>query len=89
MYLKINNSLLQNDSLYKYIAKNIQNQFVESKEDVDKLLVAKTPEEIETIFNDYYEGWEYNDVKFYYGDIDLILYWMKNEPKTKKIIRHI
>lgn len=89
MYLKINNNLLQNEPLYKYIAKNIQKQFIESKEDVDKLLTAKTLEEIENIFNDYYEGWEYNNVKFYYSDIDLILYWMKNEPKIKKVIRHI
>ena len=77
MQLKISNRLLQKNSVFYYIAKHIKN-----KEDKQIIMNALSYDEISDIFYKYFDGWLYDDAIFLYGDIDLILYWMKLNPKS-------
>lgn len=79
MYLDISIKSLQNRSVFEYIAATIESKFPDSKDDADSIRSAKTQREVKRIFDDYYEGWKYDNVEFSFEDIDNIIYWMDQE----------
>ena len=79
MFLDINIKSLQNRSVFEYIADSIEAKFPDSKDDANSIRNAKTQKEVKRIFDDYYEGWKYDNVEFTFEDIDNIIYWMDQE----------
>ena len=84
MYLEINNKILGNRSIIEYIASSIESKFPDSKDDANKVRTAKTTKNVKKVFSEYYEGWKYDGVAFFYDDIDTILYWMDQEVQLFK-----
>ena len=84
MFLEINANKLFRKSVYEYIASSIETKFPDSKCDADKIRNAKNSKEVKFFFNEYFEGWNYNNVKFPFDDIDNIIYWMDKETELHK-----
>lgn len=79
MFLEINEKLLKKRAVYEYIADCIEKKFPDSTDDANKIRNAKTEDEIEKAFGEYYEGWLFDGVRFKFGDIALILQWMDSD----------
>ena len=89
MFLDISMKELQNRSVFEYIASTIESKFPDSKDDANAIRNAKSQKEVKRIFDDYYEGWKYDNVEFSFEDIDNIIYWMDQEINLyKKNIEH-
>lgn len=84
MYLEVTVKDLKRKSVYEYIASSIESKFPDSKDDADKIRNALSDKEVESIFGDYFEGWIYDGVKFLFGDIKIITYWMDQEVQLYK-----
>ena len=79
MFLDISIKSLQNRSVFEYIADTIEAKFPDCKDDADAIRNAKTQKEVKRVFDEYYEGWKYDNVEFTFEDIDNIIYWMDQE----------
>jgi len=84
MFLEVTTKDLKNKSVFEYIASSIEKKFPDSKDDAEKIRTSRSKEEVESIFNDYYEGWKYDNVNFLFGDIDTIIIWMDQEVQLLK-----
>jgi len=84
MFLEITPKSLGKNSIFEYVASSIESKFPDSKDDANKIRNAKTNEEVESVFNDYYEGWKYDNVNFLFGDVDNIIYWIGQEIELYK-----
>lgn len=84
MFLDINTTILKNKSIFEYIASSIEKNFPNTQEDVEKIKKSVVIEDIKSIFNEYYDGWKYDNVNFQFEDIDNILYWIDKENELQK-----